>query len=580
MNLALVYSTLLSYCLTVSGNIHLFKNGWNHFDAKYSTFPEWKRLQNLEEAKQMFSFGYDNYMKHAFPMDELDPIHCCGRGPDYDNPSNININDVLGDYALTLVDALDTLAIMGNCTEFKRAVNLVLETISFDKSNTVQVFEANIRVLGALISAHLIATDPKQPFGSMTPDAYNDDLLHLAHDLAARLLPAFDNTATGIPHARVNLKDGVPLNCINETCTSGAGTLLLEFGLLSRLLDDPVYEGSARNTMDTLWRFRSNVTGLFGNVINIQTGRWSGLMSGLGAGLDSFYEYLLKAYILFGHDEDLDRFNESYETIKYYMRRGRKHCNSGSGFPPIYVNVNMRSGEVINNWIDALQAAWPGVQVLNGDIEEAICMHAFYYAIWQRYGALPERYNWNMRVPEVLFYPLRPELVESTYLLYQATKNPFYLHVGSEIMASLNNHTKVECGYATIHDITKKDLEDRMESFFLSETCKYLYLLFDTKNHVNIESSKYLFSTEGHLFPIRSEFRLSPETDETSKGPPIKTHHSDPPLDKRKENLSEDNEAAICQPEENPFTPGLRYDFLDSPTFNSSREVKVCFFSR
>lgn len=84
------------------------------------------------------------------------------------------------------------------------------------------------------------------------------------------------------------------------------------------------------------------------------------------------------------------------------------------------------------------------LKVLNGDIEEAICMHAFYYAIWQRYGALPERYNWNMRVPEVLFYPLRPELVESTYLLYQATKNPFYLHVGSEIMASLNNHTKVE----------------------------------------------------------------------------------------------------------------------------------------
>lgn len=54
-------------------------------------------------------------------------------------------------------------------------------------------------------------------------------------------------------------------------------------------------------------------------------------------------------------------------------------------------------------------------------MEDAICLHAFYYAIWKRYGALPERYNWQLQAPDVLFYPLRPELVESTYLLYQVT---------------------------------------------------------------------------------------------------------------------------------------------------------------
>ena len=70
----------------VSANIHYFKHGWDRYDAKYSHFPEWKRLEKLEEARQMFHFGYDNYMKHAFPQDELDPIHCTGRGPDYDNP--------------------------------------------------------------------------------------------------------------------------------------------------------------------------------------------------------------------------------------------------------------------------------------------------------------------------------------------------------------------------------------------------------------------------------------------------------------------------------------------------------------
>ncbi|RWS29972.1 ER degradation-enhancing alpha-mannosidase-like 1, partial [Leptotrombidium deliense] len=174
---------------------------------------------------------------------------------------------------------------------------------------------------------------------------------------------------------------------------------------------------------------------------------------------------------------------------------------------PVYVNVNMLDGSTFTLWIDSLQAAFAGVQVLNGDIEEAICTHALFYAIWKRFGALPERYNWQQRSPDLFFYPLRPELIESTYLLYQATKNPFYLHVGYEIFMSLNNHTRVKCGYATIHNVQDKTLEDRMESFFLSETCKYLYLLFDFDNPLNRYPTRYIFSTEGHVFPVSSKMR-------------------------------------------------------------------------
>ncbi|XP_023726969.1 ER degradation-enhancing alpha-mannosidase-like protein 1, partial [Cryptotermes secundus] len=88
-----------------------------------------------------------------------------------------------------------------------------------------------------------------------------------------------------------------------------------------------------------------------------------------------------------------------------------------------------------------------------------------------------------------------------------ATRNPFYLHVGMDILQSLNNFTRAECGYATVHSVLDKSLEDRMESFFLSETCKYLYLLFDKDNYVNKHFSKYVFSTEGHLFPVDVQFR-------------------------------------------------------------------------
>lgn len=485
--------------------------GRDEYEKRYSSaFPPQLRAQMRDLARGMFVFGYDNYMAHAFPQDELNPIHCRGRGPDRGDPSNLNINDVLGNYSLTLVDALDTLAIMGNSSEFQKAVKLVINTVSFDKDSTVQVFEATIRVLGSLLSAHRIITDSKQPFGDMTIKDYDNELLHMAHDLAVRLLPAFENTKTGIPYPRVNLKTGVPPDSNNETCTAGAGSLLVEFGILSRLLGDSTFEWVARRAVKALWSLRSSDTGLLGNVVNIQTGHWVGKQSGLGAGLDSFYEYLLKSYILFGEKEDLEMFNAAYQSIQNYLRRGREACNEGEGDPPLYVNVNMFSGQLMNTWIDSLQAFFPGLQVLIGDVEDAICLHAFYYAIWKRYGALPERYNWQLQAPDVLFYPLRPELVESTYLLYQATKNPFYLHVGMDILQSLEKYTKVKCGYATLHHVIDKSKEDRMESFFLSETCKYLYLLFDEENPVHKSGTRYMFTTEGHIISVDEHLRESP----------------------------------------------------------------------
>uniref|UniRef100_A0A6Q2Z1N0 alpha-1,2-Mannosidase n=1 Tax=Esox lucius TaxID=8010 RepID=A0A6Q2Z1N0_ESOLU len=487
--------------------LSLFEGERDEYDKRYSSFPDKLKTKMKGMAKDMFYFGYDNYMKYAFPEDELNPIDCEGRGPDVINPSNININDVLGNYSLTLIDTLDTLLVLGNVSEFHRAVKLVIDTVSFDKDSTVQVFEANIRILGSLISAHILLTDPKHPFGDVGLEDYDNELLHLAHDLAVRLLPAFENTGTGIPYPRVNLKSGVPPDSINETCTAGAGSLLVEFGILSRLIGDSTFEWVARRAVRALWNLRSNETGLLGNVVNIQTGQWVGKQSGLGAGMDSFYEYLLKSYILFGEKEDYWMFQASYESIQNHLRRGRESCNEGEGDPPLYVNVNMFNGRIMNTWIDSLQAFFPGLLVLNGDVEEAICLHAFYYAIWKRFGALPERYNWQLQAPDVLFYPLRPELVESTYLLYQATKNPFYLHVGMDILESLEKNAKVRCGYATLHHVVDKSKEDRMESFFLSETCKYLYLLFDDENPLHKSENKYIFTTEGHMVPIDERFR-------------------------------------------------------------------------
>ena len=81
-NIVLV-STLFK---TISIYTFAYEQEWNSHARKYGSFSEEERLQTLDEVKNMFYFGYNNYMKHAFPKDELDPIHCVGRGPDYDDP--------------------------------------------------------------------------------------------------------------------------------------------------------------------------------------------------------------------------------------------------------------------------------------------------------------------------------------------------------------------------------------------------------------------------------------------------------------------------------------------------------------
>jgi hypothetical protein len=279
---------------------------------------------------------------------------------------------VLGNYSLTLIDSLSTLAILASAPpdiaatgakalqDFQNGVaSLVLQYgdgtsgpsgkglrgRGFDVDSKVQVFETVIRGVGGLLSAHLFAAGelpitgytPRRAKGSTKlklqkgeilgiawPNGfvYNGQLLRLALDLAQRLLPAF-YTATGMPYPRVNLRHGIPfyqnspLNKdpdsnenvqegapeITETCSAGAGSLVLEFTVLSRLTDDPRFEQLAKRAFWAVWSRRSSI-GLIGAGVDAENGQWIGPYAGIGAGTDSFFEYALKTHILLsGHDQ-------------------------------------------------------------------------------------------------------------------------------------------------------------------------------------------------------------------------------------------------------------------------------------
>ncbi|XP_075661400.1 alpha-mannosidase I MNS5-like isoform X1 [Castanea sativa] len=452
--------------------------------------PRWaakKRHVMREKVRKMFYHAYDNYMTHAFPHDELKPL-TKSFTDSLSELGNLRLEHLPQDYngsALTLIESLSSLLIMGNSTEFERAVLWLSQNITFNVDARVNLFECNIRVLGGLVSAHILATDSTN---RLVHGAYKNQLLILAEDLGKRFLPAF-NTPTGLPYAWINLKYGVMVNETTETSTSGCGSLILEMGALSQLTGDPTYEYVAIRALRKLWSMRSSLN-LLGTTLDVVTGDWIEYSAGIGAGVDSFYEYLFKAHILFGKEEFWRMFHSAYLAVQKYFRHG-----------PWYHEADMRTGKATYWQLTSLQAFWPGLQVLVGDIAAANSSHREFFHVWEKFGVLPERYllDHQMLHPTEKYYPLRPELAESTFYLYQATKDSWYLKVGESIVNSLNLYTKVEGGFASVKDVTTMQLEDHQHSFFLAETCKYLYLLFDDSFLVD---RNYIFTTEGHPLPV------------------------------------------------------------------------------
>ncbi|KAG6021104.1 hypothetical protein E4U41_002615 [Claviceps citrina] len=577
------------------------------------------RLAQLrQETVDMFHYGFSNYMEHAFPEDELRPLTCGALTRDRNDPSRIELNDALGNYSLTLIDSLSTLAILaggpqdGRSYTGRRALSDFQDGIArfveyygdgrrgrsgqglrargFDLDSKVQVFETVIRGLGGLLSAHLFAVgelpipgyDPRPTmegaFGEggdgdgdggdaleLAPIAwpnglrYDGQLLRLALDLAERLLPAF-YTRTGIPYPRVNLRTGIPFYVnsplnengtgngnenggsdgpeITETCSAGAGSLVLEFTVLSRLTGDSRFEHAAKRAFWEVWRRRSEI-GLIGNGIDAEQGLWIGPHSGIGAGMDSFFEYAFKSHVLLSgqetppsaapnatttrprldpdslhdplpremHSSDafLQAWHEAHASVKRHLYTDRSHH-------PYYANSHRATGQPYAMWIDSLGAFYPGLLALAGEVDEAIEANLVYTALWTRYAALPERWSiWEGNVePGIGWWPGRPEFIESTYHIYRATEDPWYLHVGEMVLGDIRRRCYAPCGWAGLQDVRTGEKQDRMESFFLGETAKYMYLLFDPDHPLNTLDAAFVFTTEGHPLLIPSSKKRRP----------------------------------------------------------------------
>jgi ER degradation enhancer, mannosidase alpha-like 2 len=421
--------------------------------------------QLAAEVKGEFLHAWRGYREYAWGHDALRPLSRTARDW-YGAP-----------LLMTPVDALDTLILMGLKREAHDARELIATRLSFDRDIEVKHFEIVIRLLGGLLSAFQLTGDAR--------------LLHLADDLGRRLLPAFDSP-TGLPYVYVNLRTGATRGTISNPAEAA---LILEYGTLARLTGKEVYQERAQRALRAVFARRSQLD-LVGERFDVESGAWTNTRSHIGARIDSYYEYLWKCWRLFGDPECRQMWETSSRAaLRYYPQE--------VGGTLWYGQADMDSGASVGHEYGALEAFFPGLLAYSGHLEEAQRLHAASVEMWRVAGIEPEGYDFRARRITDAAYPLRPEIIESTWYLYRMTGDPQYRALGASLFADFRRYCRSAAGYAALSDVRTKEQADDMESFVLAETFKYFYLLFAPA--ATLDPEAVVLNTEAH--PLRATWR-------------------------------------------------------------------------
>ena len=457
-------------------------------------FPQSSRTQpkpTPAAVRAEFLHAWNGYKKYAWGHDDLKPLSK-GYHDWYAEP-----------LLMTPVDALDTMMLMGLKDEATDTKNYIIQNLSFDKDISVQNFEVTIRLLGGLLSSYQLTGDKR--------------LLALAEDLGNRLLPVFESP-TGLPYRYVNLKTGKVRDA--KTNPAEAGTLLIEFGTLSKLTGRPIFYEKAKRALVAIYKRRSAI-GLVGTWIDVETGEWKDTDSHISGAIDSYYEYLLKCWLLFDDEDCKQMWLDGIAAIDKYLPDEIERDVKRRGDRELwYGHADMNTGKRSATAYGALDAFFPAVLALSGDLERARRLQQSSMKMWNLHGIEPEEINYKTMEVSYPGYPLRPEIVESTYYLYHyASLEPthrggttkvspsgsraFYLRMGEQLFRDFVKHCRTDEGYAALKSVVTKEKTDSMQSFLFAETFKYFYLLFAPAR--TLDFNKVIFNTEAH--PIRRTWK-------------------------------------------------------------------------
>uniref|UniRef100_A0A8C1M1K2 alpha-1,2-Mannosidase n=1 Tax=Cyprinus carpio TaxID=7962 RepID=A0A8C1M1K2_CYPCA len=440
----------------------------------------------------MMKHAWDSYRQYGWGHNELKPIAKKGHS------TNIFGNSQMG---ATIVDALDTLYIMGLHDEFKDGQEWIEQNLDFSVVSEVSVFEVNIRFIGGLLAAYYLS---------------GQEVFKVkAVQLAEKLLPAF-NTPTGIPWAMVNLKSGVGRNwgwaSAGSSILAEFGTLHMEFVHLTYLTGNPAYYQKVMHIRKLLAKM-DRPNGLYPNYLNPRTGRWGQHHTSVGGLGDSFYEYLLKAWLMSDKTDTEARktYDDAIEAIERHLIR---KSNGGLTFIGEWKNGHLErkmghltcfAGGMFALGADGSPDDKAGHYLQLG-AEIAHTCHESYDRTVLKLG--PEAFKFDSGLEAVAvrqnekYYILRPEVIETYWYMWRFTHDPKYRQWGWEAVQAIDKYCRVSGGFSGVKDVYSSNptYDDVQQSFFLAETLKYLYLLFSSDELLPLEN--WVFNTEAHPLPV------------------------------------------------------------------------------
>nr|XP_010963789.1 PREDICTED: mannosyl-oligosaccharide 1,2-alpha-mannosidase IA [Camelus bactrianus]XP_015095959.1 mannosyl-oligosaccharide 1,2-alpha-mannosidase IA [Vicugna pacos] len=415
------------------------------------------------KIKEMMKHAWNNYKRYAWGQNELKPVSKEGHS-----------SSLFGNFkGATIVDALDTLFIMEMKDEFEEAKSWVEENLNFDVNAEVSVFEVNIRFVGGLLSAYYLSGE--------------EIFRKKAVELGVKLLPAF-RTPSGIPWALLNIKSGIgrnwPWASGGSSILAEFGTLHLEFIHLSYLSGNPIFAEKVMNIRRVLNNLEKP-QGLYPNYLNPSSGQWAQYHVSVGGLGDSFYEYLLKSWLM-SDKTDLEAKKMYFDAVKAIETHLIRKSSNGLTY------IAEWKGGLLEHKMGHLTCFAGGMFALGAHdapkgltehylqlgTEIARTCHESYNRTFMKLG--PEAFRFDGGVEAIAtrqnekYYILRPEVVETYMYMWRLTHDPKYRKWAWEVVEALENHCRLKGGYSGLRDVylSRESYDDVQQSFFLAETLK------------------------------------------------------------------------------------------------------------
>lgn len=508
------------------------------------TVKDFNQMKNINvmqvRIREAMKHSWDNYRKYAWGYDMLKP-----RAREPDHWFNLG---------LTIVESADTLIMMGMAHDSNLALDWIENELNFTtNSENSNCFELTIRILGGILSAYHLTARNK--------------LKNQAIELGNILLNCYDTESRVVPYSDIDLTShrAHPPQWNPHSSLSEVTSLQLEFRYLSQISSNQIYEQTTFKTSEHIHNLTTDREHkLLPMYISPKTGQLEESITTMGARTDSYYEYLLKQYLQTGikwlEDDYLDAIDEvqnkllrytnglnnftyvaemqvyrtvdDKEDIKYYNKMDHLVCFLPGTLSLGYYHFSPLAGEHRLKY----NLETPKLKInsrYNGHLKMAKDLGRTCYHMYRNMGTglspeIAQFFQVTGDDPLVETQPalqaqssathniLRPEFVESLFYLYHVTGLPLYRKQAGEVFDAFEKYSRISSGYSPIADVRVKppvdaDLDeilhnhapDRMESFWLSETLKYLYLIFCDDTHiVGTLLNNYVFNTEAHAMPI------------------------------------------------------------------------------